>query len=95
MGMSGDPVAWRFLPLLSPQYAVYLPWLNLWWGAVLLLHLLLIGLGRWNLALRWADLAVRALGTAVLYRLLTGPPILGHNPGWAAAHPWLKGSSFW
>jgi len=92
MGMDGDSLEWRFLPLLAPQYPVYLPWLNLWWGAALSLDLALIGLGRWSLALRWADLAVRALGTAVLYRLLTGPPILGSNPEWTAAHPWLEGS---
>jgi hypothetical protein len=93
IAIGGDTVEWRLLPILAPGYTAYLPWLNLWWSAALLLQLALIGRGRWGLALRWLDLAVHVLGVAVLYRLLSGPSIVGPNPEWTATHPWLR--DFW
>lgn len=91
--VGGDTLEWRFLPILAPGYTAYLPWLNLWWSAALLLDLALIGRGRWSLALRWLDLAVRVLGVTVLYRLLSGPPIVGLNREWTATHARLR--DFW
>lgn len=93
IGIGGDTFEWRFLPILAPGYTAYLPWLNLWWSAALLFHLALIGRGRWSLALRWLDLAVRVLGVAVLYRLLSGPSIIAPNWEWTATHAWLR--DFW
>ena len=93
IGIGGRTFEWRFLPILAPGYTAYLPWLNLWWIAALLLQLALIGRGRWGLALRWLDLAVHVLGAAALWRLLTGPSIVALNREWATTHAWLR--DFW
>ena len=66
-----------FVPLLTPAWLPYVPWLNLWWGLALTLALVKLVYGRWTQALRWADLGVHLLGICVLASLILGGGIAG------------------
>ena len=68
-----------FVPLITPEFQVYMPWLNLCWGLALGLAYVELFYGRWTLALRAADLGLCALGILVLCRFLFGGPIVGLN----------------
>ncbi|MCI0574929.1 MAG: hypothetical protein L0332_03085 [Chloroflexi bacterium] len=78
----------RFLPVLATEFETHLPWLNIWLGLNLLLNLWLLRDGRWRRASRWLDLGLSLLGMFVLYRLITGAPVIGITPDWAALHGW-------
>jgi hypothetical protein len=66
-----------FVPLLTPAWLPYLPWLNLWWGLALTLALVKLVYGRWTQVLRWADLGVQLLSIIVIASLLLGGGIAG------------------
>jgi hypothetical protein len=68
-----------FVPLLTPEFHVYMPLLNFWWALALCLAYLELFYGRWTLALRAADLGLCVLGIRVLGRFLFGGPIVGLN----------------
>jgi hypothetical protein len=80
----------RFVPLLAPEFKGHLPWLNLWWGLVLLLNMVELALSvtnrygeRWQQAVRWVDLGLNLVGMFVLIRLITGESIVAANPVWS------------
>ena len=82
----------RFVPLLAPEFKAHLPWLNLWWGLVLLLNLVELALSvahrygeRWQQAVRWVDLGLNLVGVFVLVRLITGESIVAANPVWSVS----------
>ncbi len=66
-----------FVPLLTPEWLSYIPWLNVWWGLALTLALLKLVYGRWTEALRWADLGVHLLSICVLASVLLGYTFAG------------------
>jgi hypothetical protein len=75
---AGDGLAgWQFGPVLAPVFfSAYLPWLDGIWIVQLLLNIVLIRQGRWQLPTRLVDLAL-ALGSVVLLgQMLTGPSII-------------------
>jgi hypothetical protein len=55
-----------FVPLLTPEWLSYVPWLNVWWGLALMLAAIKLVYGRWTRALRWADLGVNLLGICIV-----------------------------
>jgi len=61
-----------FVPLLTPEWLHYVPWLNVWWGLALALALVKLVYGRWTEALRWADLGVHLLSICVLASVILG-----------------------
>ncbi len=71
---------WFFLPLLAPGMRSHLPWLNAWWGAALVLRLVLLQQRRWQDLTRTADLAIDVLGIVVLFRMIDGAEIIGLDP---------------
>lgn len=79
-GSAADPDS--FVPLLAPEFQAHMPWLNIWWGSSLVLAVGKLTTRRWTQALRWADLALRLFGVAVLIRLITGGPLLDPTSGW-------------
>lgn len=79
-----------FIPLLAPEFIDHLSWLNLWWGLALLLGGVKLIFGRWRTAMRWAEVGLSLLAGFILFRLVTGGPIVGINPEWAGAV-----SGFW
>lgn len=73
-----------FVPLLAPDFAANMPWLNLWWGLALALEVAHLGLRRWLPPTRWADLALSVLAGLILLQVMLQGPILVH-PASAAA----------
>jgi hypothetical protein len=70
-----------FVPLLTPEWLSYIPWLNTWWGLALTLALIKLVYGRWTQALRWADLGVHLLGICLLASVVLSGPLVGVEPG--------------
>ena len=66
-----------FVPLLTPAWLAYMPWLNIWWGLALTLALVKLVYGRWTQALRWADLGLHLLSILVLASVILGGAITG------------------
>jgi hypothetical protein len=79
-GSAADPDS--FVPLLASEFQAHMPWLNIWWGSSLVLAVGKLMTRHWTQALRWADLALRLFGVAVLVRLITGGPLLDPTLGW-------------
>jgi hypothetical protein len=79
-GSATDPDS--FMPLLADEFQAHMPWLNIWWGSSLALAMGRLMTRRWTKVLRWADLALRLFGVAVLVRLITGGPLVDPTSGW-------------
>lgn len=83
-----DQLGFYFMPdggihrfaVFSPEFRQYVPLLTLWWGLDLVLNVMLLLRGRWTTWLRWAHLAVQAVGVVVLVRMLTGPALAAWLP---------------
>ena len=78
-----------FVPLLTPEWLSYVPWLNLWWGLALTLALVKLFYGRWTEALRWADLGVHLLSICVLASVILGYTFAGGDSSGAQQHAGL------
>ena len=70
-----------FVPLLTPEWLHYLPWLNVWWGLALALALVKLVYGRWTEVLRWADLGVHLLNICVLASVILNYTLAGGGSG--------------
>jgi len=73
-----------FVPLLTPEWLAYMPWLNTWWVLALTLALVKFVYGRWTQALRWADLGLHLLGICVVGSMVFGWPLSWLDGGWAS-----------
>jgi hypothetical protein len=65
-----------FVPLLGPDYRLYLPWWNLYLVGGALLILTLIARTHWRAWQRWADLALALLLVGILWWMAGGESIL-------------------
>jgi hypothetical protein len=65
-----------FTPLLSPEFQIYLPWLNVWWSLIFGLNLAHLVLRRWTAATCWADIALRVLSAVLFGWLVLGEPFV-------------------
>ena len=59
----------RFTPLLTPGFRLYLPWLNLLWGFALLLEFARLFRRRWTPAIRSMDLGLRSCGAVLSFSM--------------------------
>jgi len=75
---AGDGVrSWQFGPVLAPVFfSAYLLWLDAIWGVQLVLNVVLIRQGRWQLATRLVELALLLGGVVLIGQMLTGPSIV-------------------
>lgn len=71
---------WIFLPALSQTFFNYLPWINLVWGAEIILSLFLLIQGHWQPATRLTSIAIKAMSVGLAGFMLAGPSLLGLNP---------------
>ncbi len=55
----------RFTPLLTPEFQMYLPWLNLLWLMALMLEFARLIRRRWTPGIQTADLGLRLCGAAL------------------------------
>jgi hypothetical protein len=69
----------RTIPLLLPEFARYLPLLNVFWAAAFILNLVVLRHGRWHPATRWADLALTVLNGLILVIIVTGPAVFEYD----------------
>jgi hypothetical protein len=80
-----------FVPLLTPAWMPFVPWLNMWWGLALILALVKLVYGRWTQGLRWADMGVHLLSIIVAASVL----LAGDTSGaWGAQRPDLLTAGF-
>lgn len=63
------------IPLLAPEFAVYIPWLTAFWALGILFRLYLLWQGRWSRPARWMEFGLGLIGMAITYRIVTGGPI--------------------
>lgn len=69
-----------FMPALSETFFTYLPWINLVWGAEIILSVFLLILGHWQTATRWVSIAINAFSVGLAGFMLAGLPLVGLNP---------------
>jgi hypothetical protein len=69
---------WHIVPsILSPSFfSLYLPLIEIRWGLTIILNLVLLRQGRWQLGTRIADLLLHGFDVFILTRLFLGPSIL-------------------
>lgn len=71
---------WVFLPGLSPTFFNYLPWINIVWGAEILLNLFLLIRGQWQPVTRWVSAGIKVATITLAGFMLAGPSLVGLNP---------------
>jgi hypothetical protein len=71
---------WIFLPALSQAFFNYLPWINIIWGAEILLNLFLLIRGQWQIPTRWVSISVKVATIILAGFMLAGPSLVGLNP---------------
>jgi len=78
MGFTPGARSWR-LPLLRPQFANYLPVLNLWWALAFTLNLIVLRHGRWGRETRATEFALGLLAIGILLMVILGPPVFRYD----------------
>lgn len=71
---ASDPAS--FTPVLTPTFLTYVIWLDIWWGATILLNVAHLIYGRWTTTTRLADMILSMYGIFVLLWMVSGPPFL-------------------
>ncbi len=64
-----------FLPILAPEFAVYIPFLTAYWSLTILLKLFLLRQGRWQRSSRWIEFGLSLFGLFITFSIATGGPI--------------------
>ena len=77
---------WSFVPILSVDFAAYLPWLNLLWALSIIFSLVLIQKGKWTAFTRWFYFAIEIYTIGILFAMVIGNSIIGVNPDYLAYH---------
>jgi hypothetical protein len=71
---------WVFASILAPAFFQYLPWIDLLWALTAALKILVVSLGRWQAATRWASIALELFNIVLAERMLTGPALIAIDP---------------
>jgi len=74
------------IPLLSENFAVFVPWLTLLWSLGIALNALVLIRGSWQPLLRWLQIGLSVFSLAILGWMLVGGPLLA----WEALEPVAK-----
>jgi hypothetical protein len=70
---------WTFLQLLSESFFRYMPYINGLWGLQIILNLILLRQGRWQIPTRWLRFGLTVLGIALAAMMLAGPDLVVSN----------------
>jgi hypothetical protein len=71
------PARWYAIPLLTQDFfTIYLPLINVSWILQIVLNIVLLRQGRWQLVTRLIDVVLTAFSAFILYRMITGPAFL-------------------
>ncbi|MGH9649954.1 MAG: HAAS signaling domain-containing protein [Terriglobales bacterium] len=71
--------SWRVTPLLLPEFAFYMPMLNVWWGLAFAFNLLVLRQGRWTRQTRWAEFALGLLSGGIWLLIVLGPRVFHYD----------------
>ncbi len=71
---------WQAIPLFSPEFLQYIPWLTAIWSADILVNIVLLVRGRWEPATRVAAIVTAAAAGVLFYRMIAGGPISAWPP---------------
>ena len=75
--IDGAQAKWHTIPLLTQDFfTIYSPLINISWILQIVLNIVLLRQGRWQLVTRLIDVALTAFSAFILYRLITGPAFL-------------------
>jgi hypothetical protein len=66
-------------PLLTPDFARYLPLINAWWIFAFVLNLAILRQGRWTRPSRWADFGLEVGWAIILLLIVLGPPVFRYD----------------
>lgn len=69
-----------FLPAFSQTFFSFLPWINAFWGAEIVLGLFLLIQGRWQTVTRLVATAIKLISVGLAVLMLAGPSLVGLNP---------------
>ncbi len=75
----GNASSMEIIPLFSDRFGIYLPWINLSLGLVVVLESAKLILGRWNWPILLGSIVQKVVGLLVGLRLIADPAIF--NPG--------------
>jgi hypothetical protein len=76
LGMAENPDKTNvIIPILTPGFLAYVPWLTVYWVLEILLKLQLLRQGEWRPATRWMEFALGLFSLVINYQILTGGPI--------------------
>jgi len=67
---------WSFTPVLTTTFFSYIPWLDLVWGLTILLDVILLRKGAWQMGTRILSILVSGLTISIASRLMTRIPLL-------------------
>jgi hypothetical protein len=65
--------------LLRPEFATYMPLINLFWALDFTLSLVVLRHGRWRRETRWAEFALGIYAAAILCLLIAGEPVFRYE----------------
>ena len=67
---------WSVIARLAPEFSEHIPWLSVLWALEIVTRAEVLRSGAWNRVTRFAEFGLSIFGIAVVYRILTGGPIL-------------------
>jgi hypothetical protein len=70
---------WHMLPLLRPEFGMYLPLLNIGWALAFALNLAVLRHGRWRPVTRWAEFGLGLFGGTIVLLIILGPPVFRYD----------------
>jgi hypothetical protein len=77
---------WSFVPVLSEEFIVYLPWVVAYFLTKLVFNVALARQAFWNSQMRWIAIGIKIFGLALLLAFLNGPLVFGLNMAYLAQH---------
>ena len=68
---------WTFIPLLSQAFFHYIPYLTAVWVLTIILDIVLLRMGFWNIATRIVSIGLKVIGILIAASLLVEPSLIG------------------
>ena len=66
-------------PLLTPDFARYMPLINAWWVLAFVLNLAVLREGRRTRPTRWAEVGLEVFSAVILLLVVIGPPVFRYD----------------